>query len=286
MRALHWVTIVLVAGVLVAACRQDSGFLPPTVRWSAIPDRELDNVRAQHTPLMEAVCQAASIPCRWVDANTYEAAVDGLRDGSIDVVFLGGVGFSRAHARHGAIPLVMRDIDTRFTSVVVVRSGDPARSLRDLRGRSFTFGNRDSTSGHFMARYFLGIEGVEPERFFSRIEYSASHDSTLNAVADGKIDAGAMSGIFAYAAVGPGGARAKDLRMLWETSPYPDYVWAARRELPAGLRQRLMDAFLDLDFSTPASKLALEREMADGFLPAEPEDFRLVAEVLRRADRL
>ena len=159
MRALRWVMMVLLGGMLAAACHQESGSLPPTVRWSAIPDRGLDSVRA--------------------------------------------------HASHGAIALVMRDIDTRFTSVVVVRAGDPARSLRDLRGRSFTFGNRDSTSGHFMARYFLGIEAIEPERFFSRVEYSA-----------------------------------------------------------------------------PASRLVLERESAGGFLPAEPDDFRLVADVLRRADRL
>ena len=78
MRALRWVMMVLLGGMLAAACHQESGSLPSIVRWSAIPDRGLDSVRAQHMPLMEAVCQAASIQCRWVDATTYAAAVDGL----------------------------------------------------------------------------------------------------------------------------------------------------------------------------------------------------------------
>jgi phosphonate transport system substrate-binding protein len=278
--------IMLVAGVLTVACRQPSTPSSPVLRWSAIPDRAAQSVRAQHLPLMDAVCQGAAVQCRWVDAATYAEVVEKLGDGSIDIAFLGGVTFARAQARHGAIALVMRDIDTRFTSVVVVRSADTARSVRDLRGRSFTFGDRNSTSGHVMARQFLTTQGIDPEKFFSSVGYSGGHDRILQAVAAGEVDAGCLSASLAYEALASGGPYQGRLRMIWESPVYANYVWTAQRGLPAELRQRLIDAFLDLDNSTAGSRLALDAEFAKGFLPAFAGDFQLVAGVLERAGDL
>lgn len=286
MRAARWAMIMLVAGVLTVACRQPSTPSPPVLRWSAVPDREAQSVRAQHLPLMDAVCQGAAVQCRWVDAATYAEVVEKLGDGSVDVAFLGAVGFARAHARHGAIALVMRDIDTRFTSVVVVRSADAARGIQNLQGRSFTFGDRDSTSGHVMPRYFLTAQGIDPEEFFSRVSYSGGHDHSLQAVADGEVDAGCLNASIAYEALASGGPYQGRLRMVWESPPYPNYAWTARRGLPVELRQRLIDAFLDLDNSTAGSQLALTSELARGFLPAFAGDFQLVTGVLDRAGDL
>jgi phosphonate transport system substrate-binding protein len=277
---------VLVAGLLTVACRQPSTPSTLVLRWSAIPDRAAESVRAQHLPLRDLVCQAAAVECQWADAATYPEVVDKLGDGSVDVAFLGAVGFARAHARHGAVPMVMRDIDTRFTSVVVVRAGDSARSLRDLQGRSFTFGDRGSTSGHVMARHFLDAEGINPEKFFSRVAFSGAHDKTLAAVAAGEADAGVVSAPIGYEALASDGPYQGRLRMLWESPVYTDYVWTARRELPAELRQRLIDAFLDLDNATVGSRVALARAGAGGFLPAYAGDFRLVTGVLERAGAL
>ncbi len=286
MRGAQWAVIALVAAALTGACRQPSHPKPPVLRWSAIPDRAVESVRAQHLPLMDIVCQAAAVQCRWVDTETYAQAVANLGNGSIDVAFLGGVTFAQANVRFGAVPLVMRDIDTRFTSVVVVRAKDAARNLHDLQGRPFTFGDRGSTSGHVMPRHFLTATGIDPEKFFSRVAFSGAHDKTLQAVSEGEVDAGVLNAAIAYDALASGGPYQGRLRMLWESPVYTDYVWAARREIPADVRQHLIDAFLDLDNATAESRLALARESAGGFLPAYASNFRQVADVLKRAGEL
>ena len=285
-RGAQWAVIALIAGALTVACQQPSQSESPVLRWSAIPDRAVESVRAQHLPLMDVVCQAAAVQCRWVDAGTYAQVVANLGNGTTDVAFLGGVTFAQANVRYGAVPLVMRDIDTRFTSVVVVRARDPAHNLHDLQGRTFTFGDRDSTSGHVMPRHFLAATGINPEKFFSRVAYSGAHDKTLRAVSEGEVDAGVLNASIAYDALASGGPYRGRLRMLWESPVYVDYIWAARREIPADVRQRLIDAFLDLDNATAGSRLALTREAAGGFLPAYASNFRQVADVLKRAGAL
>ena len=280
----------LVAGAAVAlllsACGSEKASELAALRVSAIPDQAPERVLAQHGPVIEQVCSAAGLRCTWVASSTYEDVVAALGAGQIDLAFLGGVTFVLAHANHGSIPLVMRDIDARFVSAIIVKASDTARDLSDLRGKSFAFGARSSTSGHQMPRYFLRTEGFHPERDFASVSYSEGHDATVRMVLDGKVTAGAVNRQILDDAFRKELSAGGRLRVLWESPPYNDYVWVARRDLPAAVRERLINAFLDLDHSKPESRDALLKEGAGGFFPAYPWDFSKLTSVLRELGRL
>jgi phosphonate transport system substrate-binding protein len=268
----------LIAGL--TGCSSQSP-VPATLRVSAIPDQSTENVRAQHIPVMNAVCAKAGVRCEWVDIPTYQGVVEALGAGTLDLAYLGGATFVQAHERLDAIPIAIRDVDTRFSSTIVALSDSPIRRLEDLQGKSFAFGNRSSTSGHVMARYFLERAKVHPEGFFGSVENTRNHDETLARVAGGKVSAGIVNNAVGYKAMLAGGKYAGELRVIWETPPYIDYVWTVRREMPRDLRQKLLDAFLDLDRSNPADAAALAAEGAGGFLPTRAEDYAAVADALR-----
>jgi phosphonate transport system substrate-binding protein len=236
--------------------------------------------------VVNQVCRITQVSCTWVPAASYDALVEGLGRGTVDVAFLGGVTYAQARARFGAVPLAMRDIDFAFTTVILVRADDSARGLADLRGRRFAFGNERSTSGHYMPRYYLQRQGLVPERTFGSVVYSGGHDATMRLVAEGRVDAGAVNGSLAYAMLASEDSMARRLRVLWRSPPYTDYVWAARPGLAADVRRRLEDAFLDLDQSDPAQRDALEHEGAGGYVPADPDEFDLIAAILRERGQL
>jgi phosphonate transport system substrate-binding protein len=260
--------------------------VPAVVRVSALPDQAPSRVLAQHQAVVDQVCRIARISCTWVPAPSYEGLVDGLGRGDIDLAFLGGATFAQARHRFGAVPLAMRDVDFAFTSVILVRADDSARGPADLRGRRFAFGNRSSTSGHYMPRYFLQRLGLIPERTFGSVVFSGGHDATMHLIADGRVDAGAVNGLLAYKMLASDDSAARRLRVLWQSPPYTDYVWAARPGLPADVRRRLQDAFLDLDLTQPAERAALEHEGAGGYVPADPDEFDQIAEILRERGQL
>lgn len=259
---------------------------PPLLRFSAIPDQSPPQVLAQHVPLMDRVCAAVKRRCQWVPVDTYEQLVERIGLGEVDVAFLGAVTFAQARERHQAVPLAMRDVDFRFTSVIVVRKDSGLHTLDDLRQRAFTFANRNSTSGHFMLRQRLGQENVVPERYFRAVQYARDHDGAMRAVADGAADAAGVNATVFYRRASTGDPAASALRVVWQTPPYVDYVWAARPSLPAPLRQQLIDAFLDLDLSLPGDRPALQAENASGFVPAFGRDFDEVRAVLQAQGRL
>jgi phosphonate transport system substrate-binding protein len=259
---------------------------PETLRFSAIPDQPADQVLRQHKALVDRLCAAIRRPCQWVPADSYESLVDRLGRGEVDVAYFGAVTFAQAWSRHHAVPLAMRDIDFRFTSVIVVPKGAKARDLDDLRQSRFSFGNQESTSGHLMLRRRLLDQGIVPERFFASVRYAPEHDATLRAVASGMVDAGGVNASVFYKRVAAGDPAANALRVIWQTPPFVDYVWAGRAQLSPALRQAIVDAFLDLDLAIDADRPALRAEGAAGFVPAFEADFEEVRSVLRSQGRL
>jgi phosphonate transport system substrate-binding protein len=80
--------------------------------------------------------------------------------------------FVKAQTFLYAQPLVMRGVDTRFTTYFVTRADGPLRDCDNLvcdalAGKVFSFEPKLSTSGHLMPRHFLKAEKrIEPESFF------------------------------------------------------------------------------------------------------------------------
>ena len=276
-----WLPVVALL-LCIGACKTETP-QPTVLRVSAIPDQTPEHVRGQHVPIMEEVCRDVRLSCEWVPIDTYEGVVEALGTGRIDLAFLGSVTFATAQARFGVLPLVIRDVDTRFSVTLVVRTGSTAGVLRDLKGATFVFGNRQSSTGHVMARYFLTLEGIEPESFFSRVEHTEHHDQTLARVASGQSDAGAVNSAIALRALGVGGMYEGTLRVLWESPSYVDYVWSVRPDLPQDVRQRLADGFLDMNIQRADHAAALQAHGANGFLPALAQEYEAVPAAMRAA---
>jgi len=196
------------------------------------------------------------------------------------VAHLGGFTYVQASKRAGVKPLVQRDRDREFHSKFVTQPGSSIQSLADLRGRSFAFGDVNSTSGHLMPEFFMRREGVDPQVIAKAI-YTGGHDATLLAVANGKVDAGALDEAVFQRLTTNGKVDPAKVRVFWTTPPFLDYVWVARKGLAANVAQAVGDAFLALDSSDPQQKQILESLSAARYVRAEDtsyDELRLAAQ--------
>src|SRR6266487_1149492 len=55
--------------------------------------------------------------------------------------------------------LAMRDTDVGFTSKIIARAGSGIESIRDLKGKRFALGSRDSGQAAILPEYFLKQNG-------------------------------------------------------------------------------------------------------------------------------
>lgn len=257
---------------------------PSILRVGVLPDESLETLHQRYDPLLAHLSAETGIDFKLVLPSDYSELVRLFRDHEVDMAYFGGLTFVQAHIFHHAEPLVMRDVDTRFTSWFLVKEDDPAHDLADFKGKIFTFGSRMSTSGHLMPRHFMHTEKhIIPEGFFTEVRYSGAHDKTAYLVRDGEVDLGVANSEIIRTMLRDGRLKENDIRVLWETPPYPDYVWAVHDHFGEGIKMKLRDAFLGLDANIAVHGKILTGMGAEAFLPAGTNDFlplKRVAETL------
>ncbi len=247
---------------------------PSVLRVGVLPDESVEALHQRYDPLLDHLSAETGLDFKLVPPSDYDELVRLFRDHKVDLAYFGGLTFVQAHLFYHAEPLVMRDVDTRFTSWFLVRDSDPAHGLADFKGKVFTFGSRLSTSGHLMPRHFLQTEKqLIPEEYFTEVRYSGAHDKTAYQVRDGAVDLGAVNSEIVKTMLRDGRLKEKEVRVLWETPPYPDYVWAVHDRFNEGLKTQLRDAFLRLDADDAVHGKILAGMGAGGFLPAGASDF-------------
>ena len=253
-----------------------------TLRFSVLPDQKQSILQQRYGPLLDYLEQETGIACKLIFSRDYSDLLNKFRRGDIDIARFGGVTFTMARARSQAEPLVMRDIDKKFRSAFLVRADNTATDLNEFKDKRFSFGSRLSTSGHLMPRYFLNKENIKPETFFKEVRYSGTHDRTANWVSQGVVDIGVANAEVIHKLLSTQQKQSMNIRILQETPPYADYVWAAQIELPESIKQKVIAAFLKLSNDTPQGKLILKAIGAEAYLPALNSEFEILENTVRQ----
>lgn len=278
----------IAASILVVGCSGDrSGTdLPAVLKIGILPDESKDKLAEHYEPLCRYLSETLGLKCELVYPDSYEELVATFGAGDIDLAYFGGLTFVQSAARHGAVPLVVRDVDTHFTTCFVTAAESPIRNIADCEGSVLTFGSPSSTSGHLMPRHFLMEQDIALDTFFSDILYSGAHDSTAEWVRDGKAAVGAVNSKILRAMMADGRMQEGAIRVLWETPPYSDYVWAVQSNFSRPARTKLRDAFLALSPDNEEHEEILRNMDAGGFLPADTESFSRLREIASKLELL
>jgi phosphonate transport system substrate-binding protein len=271
---------VCLALVLAACVPEKEQELPNPLRIAVLPDQEPDRLIERYTPLTEYLGKELGVEVELTVPQSYGHLLELFHDRDVDLAYFGGVTFVQANLRDGAEALVMRDVDAKFTSYFLVRTDEPATQIGDMAGRRFSFGSSLSTSGHLMPRYFLRESNIVPEDFFDDVAYSGAHDQTAISVRDGLADVGVANSVVIDNMFKDGRLRTDQVRILSETPPYADYVWALRSGFSEASTDRLRDLFLALSHQSQDHSRVLESLGARMFLPAGASDFNQLETLL------
>ena len=258
------------------------------LRVSAIPDEAPTELQRKFKPLGDYLKKETGLDVQFVPVTDYAAVVEGLATNKLDLAWLGGFTYVQAKLRTGggAVPIVQRAEDAKFTSRFIVPTTSTAKTLADLKGKTFAFGSPSSTSGHLMPRYFLQQAGIEPERDFKSVAFSGAHDATVAFVAAGRADAGVLNASVLDKLVESKNPNAEKVRVLSVTPPYFDYNWTVRPGLDPALTKKLTDAFLKLDPARPEMKEIMDLQRASKFVATQTANYDGIEAAARSAGLL
>ena len=256
-----------------------------TLRISMIPTSDPGKMAREAEPLKAYLAEATGATIELTIPLNYAAVVEALGAGKIDIGHFGGFTYVQAAKRFGAQPLVQRERDLAFHSLFITQTDSPIGSLLDLAGHSFAFGDVNSTSGHLMPEYFMREAGVEPNVIAKAI-YTGGHDATALAVANKKVDAGALDEAVYARLVKDGKLDATKVKVFYTTPPFLDYVWAARKDLDPALADAFSKAMLALDAGDAKHKVVLDILQATKYVPANDASYDRLRQAATRAGLL
>jgi len=249
------------------------------LRMSAIPDENPQEMLRIYTPFADYLTKEIGIPVKFTPVVDYAATVEGLAANRLEMVWYGGLtSVQAARQAKGARRIIMRKEDAEFKSHFITRNDTGVKRLSDLKGKTFAFGSVSSTSGHLMPRYFLLKNGINPEKDFSKFSFSGAHDATAAWVEAGQVQAGALNFLVWDKLVETKKVDLGKVGIFWTTPPYVDYVWTVRAGVDKATVDKIVKAFLKLDYNKPADKKLLDLHRTKGYIPAKDEDWKAIEE--------
>ena len=170
-----------------------------TLRFGLLPAEEAVEMVRQFKGIADYVGKAVGLPTKIFVSQSYNALIEAMEAGKIDVAYLGGSTYVAAYNKGlDVVPMAVARLQGRtyYKSCIITRPDSGIKTLQDLKGKSFAFVTPTSTSGGVGPRFYLNKNGINPEDFFKSLIYAGKHDSVFLAVKNKKVDAGAVGDLY------------------------------------------------------------------------------------------
>lgn len=206
--------------------------------------------------------------------ESYEHAIEELGKGRVLLSYQTPSTYIEARDRYGIEPLVvpLAKGEPYYQSAIVVRADSGIRSVTELRGKRFAFGDAKSTGSKAMPESMLKQAGVGLQDLAGH-SFVGSHDCVAKAVLEKKSDAGGLMLSIAEKYTGQG------LKILATSSRIPQFPLCASAKLSTKEREQIAQALVDL--KDPKILGALGNHVT-GFARIADSDYHGVREMISR----
>jgi phosphonate transport system substrate-binding protein len=203
-------------------------------------------------------------------AVDFQGAVQDIGQNVTQFCFMTPSTYIEAHMKYGVSVLLkaLRDGKPFQHSVIITRSDSVIHEIKDLKGRSFAFGDLHSTSSHIVPRAMLLDDGVNVKdlKFYN---YLGHHDDVAKAVLNGDFEAGAVMESTAYK------FKDRGIKFIKISAEIPEFNICTAKNIDAALKNELQSALLALDpgSSEGATILKSINESYTGFVGSSDEEY-------------
>lgn len=245
------------------------------IRWAVSPWMSGQELSVMYRELLAYVSERVGVPVVTAVPETYAEIESFMVNGQIDAAAMTPYAYVRARAQVPGIEVIASHVaegSVTYGSYLVARMDSGIRDIRNLKGHSFGFVDRRSTSGWLYPAHLMLDNGIHPfEDLDAR--FLGSHDAVFDAVAAGEVDAGAVySG-----ALGAGrerNPRAGAIRVVAKTRRIPYDAYVVRDGFPEPARKALAQALSEVSTLTPQGRDILSNTpWINGFMPVDDSHY-------------
>ncbi|GAA6191560.1 MULTISPECIES: phosphonate ABC transporter substrate-binding protein [Roseobacteraceae] len=238
------------------------------------------------------------VPTKLFAPADYNGVIQGLLGGTLDMAWLGASGYAKTYlsdpeAVEPILVKVNNDGGYGYYSVGFARKDSGITSLEDMKGKTFGFGDPNSTSGFLIPSIEIPEETgatMTSGDYFGEVKFSGGHEQTIVGVNNGDFDGGVTwadglgdwedgynSGALRRA-VDAGLVDMNDLVQIWQSKPIPEGPIVLRKSLPADVKVKFTALMASLPSMDPDCAYGVLSGEAKGVQPIGHDAYEVIIE--------
>ncbi len=241
---------ILVSAILI------STVFAKTFSFTTVPDHNVEKLKKNYQKLAVYLQKILHVDVRFVPTTSYSDSISAFASNKVQLAWFGALaGIKARRSVKGSSAIVQGLEDTQFYSYFIANTSTGLKKSnrfpKGIKGKSFTFGSKESTSGRLMPEYYIRwILRTTPQKAFSRVGFSGSHSKTIAQVQDGEYQIGVVNYSVWNKELKDGKIDTSKVKIIWKSLKYPDYQFSIRgdvdRQFGAGFTKQVQNALLKI----------------------------------------
>lgn len=231
----------------------DLGTPDNPIIMSFVPSQDSQEVLSGADQIAQRISEITGYTIESNIATEYAGVITAMCNGEAHVGALNTFGYVLANEQ-GCADVVLTSVrfgTSTYAGQIITRADSGIETIADLEGKTFCRPDPLSTSGWIIPSLTLRAEGIEPDTDLGEIVDAGGHDAVVLAVYDGQCDAGATF-VDARSNVSDEIADVMEqVVVIQESPPIPNDTISVIPDMPAEVRQALVDAFLQISSDDP-----------------------------------
>jgi phosphonate transport system substrate-binding protein len=265
---------------------------PREITFALLSTESAPEVTRRWGPILGQLEKDLGIKVRWTQATDYRGTIEALKFKKAEVGWLGPKAYIEASTNNYANVEPIAQVRNQngslgYRSCLIVHADSDLFTPEDLGGKTFAFNDPNSTSGYLVPTTFFVTEmGVDPKRHFSKVTFSGSHEASILAVANKKVEAASTNLPDMQQLVREGKVPRGALRVIWVSKLIPNDPVVVRKDMPASLRSAIQESLTTMKERAPDAFAHGGAFFGGGFVKADDAKYQIVRDLNDTAKRL
>jgi len=252
---------------------------PATLRVALLPDENAATLIQNAQPLKAYLERTLNKKIELIVTTDYSSMIEAMRFGRIEVAYFGPFSYVLAKSRAPEIEPFAVGVERgapTYNSVLIANATGGVKTLADIQGKPFAFGDQASTSSHLAPRaYLLKTAQLDGDKDYKPV-FLGTHDAVARAVQAGQVPAGALSKPILDSLISKNVIDPTKIVQLALSEPIPNYPIVMQGNLTPALKQSLRDAFLNVK-----DKEVLKSFRVEGFVATDDKAYDVLRDTAK-----
>ncbi|MCI5137842.1 MAG: phosphate/phosphite/phosphonate ABC transporter substrate-binding protein, partial [Candidatus Electrothrix sp. AR1] len=148
-------------------------------------------------PLIEYLSKQLDRDVQLIITKNYEELADKVEEGAIDIGFFGPVLYVQLKQRYPQLKYLVTSQTTEggkntayYFSWLIARKDSGVTKVKHLRGKTFAFTNKHSSSGYIYPQGYFHWRHITLKGFFARVVFAGTHEKVTDMIARREVETG------------------------------------------------------------------------------------------------